>query len=331
MSVNNKVDVFTTSMRTEFQIAFEETAVPAPWQAYTTEVPSSARIEHYTWMSPTPGIDQYAGYRRYGKIDAVRYSVENKEFDASFEVLLRDIEDDQTGGYALKPKELAIRAKKFPGRWVIKHLAAGESRLCFDGTAMFANSHDIGTGDNLLAYNGAVNDAATFNLAALYFGGPLKPLIYQNRKPPKFNTNAGTPQSEEAKICRYWIDMEGEAAYGYWWDAVWVNITDTPTVAEMHEIFSQIEVAFRGFQLPKSSNSEDGEYVHEQTAFSVENLHLVGSVGLSEVLRQALNNDFVPQTITGGQGGSGSGTSQTVAVSNRFKGWAGYTVSAFMN
>src|SRR6478752_8534808 len=103
MSINSKVDVFTTAMRTEFQIAFQATAEPAPWEKITQIIPSSARIEHYTWMSPTPGIAQYTGHRRYGKIDTVRYDVENKEFDASFEVLLRDIEDDQTAGYMRKP------------------------------------------------------------------------------------------------------------------------------------------------------------------------------------------------------------------------------------
>ena len=151
MSLDQKVSLFTTKLRNEFAIAYGATAEPAQWEGFTTKVPSDARIEHYTWMTPSPGLQQYAGHRRFGKIDAVKYSVENVEFDAAFQVLLRDIEDDQTGGYMLKPKELAERAKLFPGRWVIKHLAAGKTRTCFDGTAMFADSHTIGTGDNLLS------------------------------------------------------------------------------------------------------------------------------------------------------------------------------------
>ena len=39
--------------------------------------------------------------------------------DSAFEVKLRDVEDDQVGGYKLKPAELAQRAKLFPGRWVM--------------------------------------------------------------------------------------------------------------------------------------------------------------------------------------------------------------------
>lgn len=321
MAVNNKVDVFTTTMRTEFQVAYQATAEPAPWEKFTQAIPSSARIEHYTWMSPSPGLNLYAGHRRFGSIDTVRYSVENKEFDASFQVLRRDIEDDQTGGYMLKPKELAERAKKFPGRWVIKHLSNAEGRTCFDGTNMAANSHVIGTGDNLLAKDCASNDGLTYNIAALFTGGTLKPLLWQNRKPPEFKTDAGSPTSDMAKIVHYWIDMEGEAAYGYWWDLVWVNVTDTPNVTEMHEIFSSIEAAFRTFTLPKSLASEDGEYIHEQVEFSASNLTLVASTGLAELLRQSLNQDWVPQSVA----------STVVPTTNRFKGWASYVVSAFMN
>lgn len=112
-----------------------------------------------------------------------------------------------------------------------------------------------------------------------------------------------------------------EAGFGYWWDLVWVDITDTPNVAEMHEIFADIEAQFRTFVLPKSLSSEDGEVVHEQTQFSDKNLVLVGSTGLSEILRQALNADWVPQSI-------GSSVAPTT---NRFKGFADYFVSAFMN
>lgn len=321
MGVSSKVDIFTTAMRTEFQVAYEATAEPAPWEKITEVVPSTARIEHYTWMSPSPGISQFQGHRRYGKIDTVRYSVENLEFDSAFEVQIRDIEDDQTGGYLKKPKELAERAKLWPGRWTLKHLAAGESRPCFDETNFFANSHVIGTGDNLLSKDCALNDGLTYNLAALFVGGALKPLLWQNRKAADFQTNSGTPQSYESKVVRYWADMEGEAAYGYWWDAVWVNITDTPSVTEMHEIFAQIELAFRGFQLPKALTSDDGEYVHEQVQFNDTNLMLVGSNGLAEVLRQALNQSWAPQTVGGA----------TVATTNRFQGWASYMTSAYMN
>lgn len=313
MAVDQRIGVFTTKMRTEFQVAYQATAVPAKFEKITQIIPSSARIEHYTWMSPSPGLARYQGYRRFGKIDTVKYSVENKEFDASFEVLRRDIEDDQTGGYELKPKELAERAKLFPGRWALKTLALGTTYTCFDGSAFFANSHTIGTGDNLMTGTGTANsDGLTYKMILLYNGGPLKPLIYQARKEPAFRTDAGSPQSDLAKTIKYWIDMEGEAAYGYWWDAVHYTWTNLPSVTDMHNAFDEITSTMRGFRLPRSTSSEDGEYIHEQTDFNSGNFTAVVTPRIERTTFNALNSEWIPVVA----GGSAN------ANNNLYKGFA---------
>ncbi len=322
MTLDSRVGIFTTAMRAEFQNAFEASAEPAPYEAFTEIVASTARIENYTWMGPSPGIAEWVGHRRYGHLDAIKYIVENKEFDAAFEVLLRDIEDDQTGGYLRKPKELALRAKLFPGRYVVKNLALGASLSCFDGSSFFANSHNIGTGDNTIAYTSSgSSDSATLKLACLYAGGPLKPMLWQNRKPPKFMDTSGTPASSEIKTVKYWIDLEGNFAFGYWHDAILVTITNTPDVSDFQEILRQVMTRFRSFQLPKSASSEDGEYIHEQTRFTGANFQLVGSTALEIIADQSLNQDWVPQNIG----------SNTVATTNVMKGKATFTPSAFFD
>ncbi len=322
MAADSRVSIFTTAMKSQFINAYMATAAPAPWEQITEVIPSDARIEHYTWMSPTPGLSRYVGHRRYGKVSTIRYSVENLEFDSSFEVLLRDVEDDQVGGYKRKPAELAERAKKFPGRWALQHLAAGESRACFDGSSFHANSHTIGTGDNLLTGTGTLNsDGFTYKMIAMYTGGGLKPLLWQQRKSPNFQTNAGSPQSYESKVLRYFIDLEGEAAYGYWWDSVLFKWTSQPTVTEVHTAFAQIQAAFRTFLLPKALDSDDGERIHEQEVFSSANMVYVVSTALEETMNQALNQSWVPQTIG----------STTVPTTNRFLGKGAIMVSAFLD
>lgn len=321
MAVDQKIGIFTTKMRTEFQRAYQATAEPAKWQNFTQIIPSTARIEHYTWMSPSPGISRYKGHRRFGKIDTIKYSVENKEFDAAFEVLLRDIEDDQTGGYEIKPKELADRARIFPGRWSLKLLGQGASSYCFDGTYFFADSHTIGTGDNKLTGTGTANsDSASYKMALLYHGGPLKPLLYQERKAPRFMTDAGTPQSSMAKQVKYWIDMEGEAAFGYWWDSVLHTWTNLPNVTDMHDAFRRMIAAFRGFVLPKSLDSEDGEYIHEQTDFSSANMTLVVTPALEQIAKQAVNAEWIPVTVG----------ATTVSNTNLYKGLCDVVATNFM-
>ncbi len=321
MSIDSRVSIFTQSLKTQFVNAFAATAEPAEWEKFTEIVPSGGRIETYPWLSPSPGINRYAGHRRYGKIDVLNYRVENVEWDAAFTVLLRDIQDEQIAGYSKKPVELSARAKLFPGKAVLKNMALGKTLNCFDGGPFFANTHPIGTINNLISYTSSSNsDGHTFVLVALFTGGPLKPLIWQNRKGPDFETNAGSTQSKEAKQVNYWIDMEGAAAFSYPYDAIWVDITNTPTVAEMQEIYKKIGTAFRGFQLAKALASDDGEYIHEQTKFSSGNLFLVGSPSLENLLRQSLTESWIPQQIG----------SNTVATTNLFNGWASYTITNFL-
>ena len=323
MAIDSQVSFLTAALRMEFNRAYNATAKPAPYERFTLQIPSTAKIEHYVWMTPVPGIAEFAGHRRFGQVASTKYSVENKDWDSSFTIPRTTLDDDQTGGFMLKPRELAMFARKFPGRRVLKKLSLGKVDLGFDGTAMFANSHAIGTGDNLLAFDGASNDGLAHNLVALHHGGELKPLIWQNRQGPDFETDGGTPQSKEAKLIKYWIDLRGEAAYGYWWDAVYVDITDTPSVIEMHAIIAAIEAAFRTFRLPQAISEQDGEYIHEQETFSTDNLTLVGSTGLADVLRHALGESWAPTTNLPATG--------AVAATNRFVGFANWMVSAYLN
>ncbi len=321
MSLDQKVGLFTTAMRNEFYTSFDAVPTPAPWEKWVQKIPSTARIEHYAWMSPTPGISQYRGHRRFGKIDTIRYSVLNLEFDAGFSVLLRDIEDDQTGGYEMKPRELSDRAAVYPSKATIKLLAAGGANLCYDGSNFFGSTHNIGTINNTIAFTSTgSSDGLTFKLAALYTGGRLKPVLWQDRKPPRFDTDAGEAVSRMAKEVKYWIDFEGQAAFGWPHDAVLVTITNTPNVTDMHAIFQKIANQMRAFTLPKALGTDDAEYPHEQTEFNESNMMLIGAVGLENQLRNALTLQLIAQQIG----------ANTVGVNNNFQGWASYIISNLM-
>ena len=321
-------------MREEFLRAMQavDPAKPAPWEAYTAVIDSTARIENYAWMTPVPGLQQWQGHRRLGNINSIKYSIENIEYDASFEVLNRDVEDDQVGGYKLKPQDLARKAQLFPGRKVLQTLAAGTSTLCFDGQYFFDTDHAIGTGPATYpaewsAYTpgGSQNDL-TFTgsgaaqnqvLCLLVHSGPLKPLVWQTRKPPQFQTDAGTPAAIKAKKSAYWIDMEGAGGYGFWWDAIYVSITNTPTLTEVQALLGGLRTQFRKFSLPKAISSDTAERPHEQTEFSAATCTVVGSTGLENLVRVVLESETIVQ--------SGA------AVTNVYKGMAKQVTTAFLD
>jgi len=324
-------------MRAEFLNSMEGAAEPAPIEDWVTPVPSTARIENYAWMTPAPGISRYQGYRRLAQMSPVKYSVENLEYDGAFSVSLRDVEDDQVGGYKLRMRDLVEKSKTpFKSRLILQTLAAGKSTTCFDGSNFFATSHNIGgyatsipgtsgnTGGNLLGVTAAAtSDGLTHRFVMLVKDSVLNPMIYQTRKKPNFMTDAGTPQSSKAKKADFWIDLEAAAAFGYWWNAVMVEITNTPSVLELIGAVDCARQALRRFELPKALVTDPTEYPHEQLVISPKTAHVVCSVGL-----ETLFDRVVTQNLLGvNQAGSTSG----LQVNNAYYGKFSVTTSNHLN
>ena len=55
----------------------------------------------------------------------------------------------------------------------------------------------------------------------------------------------------------FWVDGEGAAAFGYWWDAIGVRIQHTPTAAELVAALTQAETELRSFRLPTALASDE--------------------------------------------------------------------------
>lgn len=312
---SERVTIFTNAMRTEFLTSFEAVAEPTPIDKITQTISSTQRFEHYTWMSPVPGLNRWAGHRRFGQVGDITYKVPNIEYDAAFEVPLRDIEDDQVGGYKGKSAELADFARVLPNQLVLQHMADGTTNTCFDGSAFFASSHTIGTGNNLIAATVAASDSKKHKMVVAVHNKRLKPFIYQDRKPPKFDTDAETAQSSMSKMVRYWIDMEGAAAYGWWWDAILVTFAHTPTLTEVQTALGQVEARFKTFYLPENMSGDQPQYLHTQLVHSPANTTIIGSPNMSNLLRQVMEQQAILN----------SGT----AITNIYYGWANVGINPY--
>lgn len=303
-------------MRKEFLLA--QQAVPAKepaWKDFTQIVPSTARIENYAWMTPTPGIQRYEGFRRYGQIDQIKLVVPNLEFDAAFSVAKRDVEDDQIGGYLSRMKDITEKANVFPGRFVLQTIAAGTTTQCFDGTNWFASSHNwggypasppngFGGNANLLTFTSAgSSDSVTYNAVFMLHYGSLKPVLYQQRKGPEFGTTAGTPQSLEQKRYNYWIDLEANALPGWWWDSILVQVTNTPNLTDIFNIIDGVMKQFFQFSLPAALPGDPALYVHQDLEFGANIGTIVCSSGLWALFRHALLEDRIGVSVAGSTAG----------------------------
>ena len=288
-----EVTAFSAAARAEFmqgKLAADDKPIPAAYDQFTAVLPSTTKVEAHTFMSNLPRLSEFKGYTPFSKLVNKEYTVANKEYRTGLTVKKTDIADDQIGGYMKSINALTSRAQKDVGHITLAHLAAGTTNLCFDSSAFFADSHNIGSGDNLDTYDGGANDGATHKIVAMVTDNPvIKPIIFQDREPlSELQTDADTPQANLQKEFQYWVDGRFGLGYGYWWDAIHLTITDTPTVAECYSIIEQLINRFRTFTLPKGADSDDALYVHEGWDPAPTNFVLCCSLKLGTILKRAL-------------------------------------------
>lgn len=289
------VTAFSAMARAEFmqgKLAADDKPFPAGYDLFTTQFPSTTRVETHTFMSNLPRLAEFKGYNPGSRLTSKEYTVANKEYRAGpVSVRETDLADDQIGGYLKTIQGLPNRAKKDIGHMTLAHLAAGTTGLCFDGTAMFADSHTVGSGDNLRTENFAANDGVTHKVIAMVVDNPvIKPVIFQDRQPLSgLQDDTADAVSKKLKEFEYWADCRFGLGYGFWWDAVHVTITDTPTVAECYDMIERIVNAFRSFTLPRGKDTDDLLYVHEGWDPNPQNFVLACNLQLGQVLKRALS------------------------------------------
>lgn len=297
------VTAFSALARSEFmngKMAADDKPFPAAYEPFTTTLGSTAKVETHTYMSNLPRLARFKGYSPGVRLVDKVYTIANYDWRIGpVTVSKNDLDDDQTGGYLKTINSLPGRAKKDVGHQVMAHLAAGTTNLCFDGTAMFADSHTFGSGDNLDTANYASNDAVTHKVIALITdNSAIKPVIFQDRESlTGLQTDADSPQAAKLKEYEYWADTRFGLGYGFWWDAYHVTITDTPTVEECYQLIRQIINGFRSFTLPKGKDTDDTLYVHEGWVPSSSNFVLCCNLKLGEILETAVSiSQYVAST-----------------------------------
>ncbi len=314
------INLFTGRLRQEFLLNSQVVATPAPIDIAVTQVPSTSRVERYPWMFPPPRMSRYLGRRRYAELQQTLYQIPNHQYDASMVIEERDIEDDLVGGYAKQIGKLTIEAgKPFEAREVLVNLNNGSSQVCFDGSNFFSTTHNIGGfGTTPTGFGGAGNaltftatgtvDAQTYKFVLLIHGdagNPVKPLLWQNRKPLDFITDAGTPQSRISMKNHYVIQREGAPGFGYWWDGIQMICTNLPSLLEIFKMIDGCVNASRNFTLPRNLPTDAPQRVHEQQVFTNLSATIVCDTYLERLFRHALGEQIFGVTAISSTSTSG--------------------------
>lgn len=290
----DRIDLFTQALNTAFVNSYDAIPEQAPIDSCITEVSSKGRVENYPWLYPPPLLAQWNGYRNFAKLAETNYRVPNVTYAAGFEVPYEDLEDDQIDGFKRQAAAMARGAQEWKRIKSLMFLATGQTNVCFDGSNFFATSHTIGTGNNILTVSPASGDAVTHAMVAMVLKNKLvKPLMWQLREAPDFQTDAGSIEAKKTRMVRWWTDMRAAPAHGFWFDSVLIKFSHTPTVAEMQTTFGNINARFLSFKYPKNLPSDADLFPHGQTEFDKDSLAMVCSSQITHIARQALTLSLI--------------------------------------
>jgi len=216
MDINStNLQALYRAFNTAFQSGF--TGVPALWPKIATLVPSSAAQEDYGWLGDVPAMREWIGDRVINSIKQHGYAIKNKSFELTQGVDRDKVETDQVGIYSPLFQMMGDSAAKHPDELIFALLAAGFATNCYDGQYFFDTDHPVLVdGETVSVSNMQAGSGAPWYL--LDTSRPLRPLIYQQRKKPKFV--AMDAENDQNVFMRkeylYGIDCSDNAGFGFW-------------------------------------------------------------------------------------------------------------------
>jgi phage major head subunit gpT-like protein len=140
-----------------------ETATPF-YPQLCTIVNSNGADEKYSWLGSFPGMREWLGPRQFKQLLAADFTLANKHFESSLEILKTDIDDDRLGMMGMMAAQLGQEAAYHPDELLVSAINNAEAATCFDGQFFFDTDHvygDSGTQSNDLSYAAATGTTPT--------------------------------------------------------------------------------------------------------------------------------------------------------------------------
>lgn len=122
--------------------------------AATNYFTSDQESETYRWLGQVPAMREWIGGRQAKGFRENGITIENKHFEATLELLVRELKRDKTGQVMVRVDELADRTNAHWAKLLSDLIANGESRVCYDGQYFFDTDHaegDSGSQSNSLS------------------------------------------------------------------------------------------------------------------------------------------------------------------------------------
>ncbi len=103
---------------------------------------SDQESEEYNWLGQSPVMREWVGGRHAKGFSENGIVIKNLEFEATIEVLLRELKRDKTGQIMTRIRELAQRTQTHWASLLSKLIKDAESSICYDGEYFFDTDHE---------------------------------------------------------------------------------------------------------------------------------------------------------------------------------------------
>jgi phage major head subunit gpT-like protein len=104
-------------------------------------VKSEQETESYKWLGMSPAMREWIGGRHAKGFKDQGLSITNKEYEATLEVLSKELRRDKTGQIQVRVNELADRANSHWASLLTALIVAGGAATCYDGQYFFDTDH----------------------------------------------------------------------------------------------------------------------------------------------------------------------------------------------
>jgi len=122
--------------------------------------PSDQASEQYAWLGMSPALREWIGGRNAKGFRENNLTIINKHYEATLEILVKDLRREKSGQALVRIQDLARRANAHWASLLSALIIAGESTVCYDGQYFFDTDHNEGD-------SGAQDNDITVDISAM--------------------------------------------------------------------------------------------------------------------------------------------------------------------
>ena len=116
--------------------------------------------ETYNWLGMSPAMREWVGGRQAAGFVENGLTISNKHYEATIEVLVREMRRDKTGQVMARVRELADRTNSHWASLLSTLILAGPTTACYDGQFFYDTDHSEGS-------SGAQSNDITVDISTL--------------------------------------------------------------------------------------------------------------------------------------------------------------------